>query len=85
MEKKTPPRKPKKPQGGGWVGRAWGVVGGSGGADVAGGGSRKDANRVLCSACFPLGDSACPATCRNLELWFQDFGEENQGSLDVLG
>ena len=61
------------------------MVGGSGGADVAGGGSRKDANRVLCSACFPLGDSACPATCRNLELWFQDFGEENQGSLDVLG
>ena len=56
-----------------------------GGAVVAGGGSRKDANRVLRSACFALGDSACPATCRNLELWFQDLGEENQGSLDVLG
>ena len=61
------------------------MVAGSGGADVAGGGCRKDVSSILCSACFALGDSACPATCRNLKLWFQDFLEENQGSLEVLG
>ena len=61
------------------------MVAGSGGADVTGRGSRKDVSSILCSACFALGDSAYPATCRNLELWFQDFLEENQGSLDVVG
>ena len=72
-------------RGGAWGQRARGVVGGSGDADVAGGESRKDASRVLCSACFALSDSVCPATCRNLELWFQDVLEENQGTLAVLG
>ena len=88
MEERTPPRKPKKPQGGAepGVGHGCGGPGEWWEAVVTLMWREEKAERMLVEFCLLCLERQClPATCRNLELWFQDVLEENQGTLAVLG